>query len=66
MYQILEREDVVQHLEAYGSANSFSMALAYDRFGLSYLDTSLVLKEFMNHGRINGVSYPLQFIQHLP
>lgn len=41
---------VVKPLVADGSAKSHAMALAYDPFGLSSLDTPLVLQEFVNHG----------------
>lgn len=43
---------VAKPLVADGSAKSHAMSLAYDRFGLSSLDTPLVLQEFVNHGGV--------------
>jgi len=38
-----------------GSAKSHAMSLAYDGYGLSALDTPLVLQEFVNHGKYCGI-----------
>lgn len=43
---------VAKPLVADGSAKSHAMSLAYDGYGLSALDTPLVLQEFVNHGGV--------------
>lgn len=46
---------VAKPLVADGSAKSHAMSLAYDGYGLSALDTPLVLQEFVNHGKYCGI-----------
>lgn len=43
---------IAKPLVADGSAKSHAMSLIYDQFGLSCLDTPLVLQEFVNHGAV--------------
>lgn len=46
-----------------GSAKSHAMSLAYDGYGLSALDTPLVLQEFVNHGKYCAIKRLFRFLE---